>query len=74
MHDTGRIDAVYRRLLARPAAADEREVLLAALDRSRREFGADPDSADQLLGVGESKRDGGSIPWSTPPGRASRWP
>jgi hypothetical protein len=57
MHDTGRIDAVYRRLLARRAAADEREVLLAALDRSRREFGADPDSADQLLGVGESKRD-----------------
>jgi len=55
--DAVRLDEIYRRLLARRAAADERGVLLTALDRSRREFTAEPEAAHQLLGVGESKRD-----------------
>jgi hypothetical protein len=56
LNDTGRIDEVYRRLLARRASEKEREILLRALNRSREEFKADAEAAKKLLAMGESKR------------------
>ena len=55
--DAERIDRAFRLVLARAPADDERRVLLGALERSRREFAADPDAAGRLLAVGESPRD-----------------
>lgn len=54
--DTGRLDAVCRRLLARRATDSEKTILLAAVSRSRGEFQADPDAVMKLLAIGESKR------------------
>ncbi|MDP1561704.1 MAG: DUF1549 domain-containing protein [Pirellulaceae bacterium] len=54
--DADRIDEVFRRLLARRASDSERDILLAAIGRSRDEFNADQDSATKLVSVGESKR------------------
>ncbi len=54
--DEARIDAVFRRLLCRRATNDEKTILLAAIDRSRGEFRADPEAAGKLLVIGESKR------------------
>ncbi|MBC7964676.1 MAG: PSD1 domain-containing protein [Fuerstia sp.] len=54
--DEGRIDDVFRRLLARRATDSEKTILLAAIGRSRGEFQADPDAAMKLLAIGESKR------------------
>ncbi|HEX7896346.1 MAG TPA: PSD1 and planctomycete cytochrome C domain-containing protein [Planctomycetota bacterium] len=50
------LDAVFSRVLARRPAPDERKLLLAGLDRLRREYAAAPDDAKKLLKVGESKR------------------
>jgi hypothetical protein len=55
--DAERIDRAFRLVLARAPADDERRVLLGALERSRREFAADPAAAGRLLAVGESPRD-----------------
>ena len=52
-----RIESAFRLVLARRPSAAERHVLLAALVRVKREFGADPAAAKKLLSVGESKRD-----------------
>jgi hypothetical protein len=54
--DEARIDAVFRRLLARRATGEEKTILLAAIDRSLSEFLADPEAAGKLLAIGESKR------------------
>jgi hypothetical protein len=54
--DEDRIDAVFRRLLARHATGEEKTILLAAIDRSRGEFRTDPEAAGKLLAIGESKR------------------
>jgi hypothetical protein len=54
--DEARIDAVFRRLQARHATGEEKAILLAAIDRSRGEFRADPEAAGKLLAIGESKR------------------
>ena len=54
--DEDRIDEVFRRLLARPATALEKKILLAAVDRSRKEFQAEPEEATKLLAIGESRR------------------
>jgi hypothetical protein len=54
--DDARIDAVFRRLLARHATGEEKSILLAAIDRSRGEFRADPEAAGKLLAIGELKR------------------
>jgi hypothetical protein len=54
--DEARIDAVFRRLLARHATGEEKAILLAAIDRSRGEFRAAPEAANKLLAIGESKR------------------
>jgi hypothetical protein len=52
-----RVELAFRRVLARRPTAEEKQVLLAAVARMRREFAADPAAAKKLLGVGESKRD-----------------
>jgi len=54
--DADRIDDVFRRLLARPASDSEKAILVAAVERSRDEFLAEPDAATKLLAIGESKR------------------
>ncbi|MCA9131571.1 MAG: PSD1 domain-containing protein [Planctomycetales bacterium] len=55
--DAGRLDAVLRRVLARPASDSERQILLAGLERTRQQFDDSPDRAEQLLAVGQSPRD-----------------
>jgi mono/diheme cytochrome c family protein len=55
--ESGRLGFVCRRILARPPADDEREILLAGLTRMRREFAADQEAAEAFLAVGESRRD-----------------
>lgn len=55
-NDQDRIDVVFRRLLSRTATEGEKKILLASIDRSRKEFQADPDAAIKLLAMGESKR------------------
>ena len=52
-----RLDQVYRLTMARPPTPNERDVLLTLLDQQRKIFEADPDSAHQLLEVGESNPD-----------------
>lgn len=54
--DADRIDDVFRRLLARRASDHEKAILIAAVERSRKEFLADPGAATKLLAIGESKR------------------
>ena len=54
--DEDRIDDVFRRLLARPATDSEKKILMTAIDRSRKEFQAEPDAAAKLLAIGESNR------------------
>lgn len=55
--DVGRLDAVLLRVLARTATAQEREILLAGLERTRLQFKEAPSSAAQLLTVGKSPHD-----------------
>lgn len=54
--DAGRIDEVFRRVLSRHASEAEKQILVAAVARSVREFQDDRDAAAKLLAVGESKR------------------
>ena len=56
-NDAARLEQVYLRVLCRPSSETERAVLLAGLERSRREYANDPAAADQLLAIGESPRD-----------------
>ena len=49
-----RINWVFQQVLARPSSDKEATVLLAALERSRQQFAAEPDQAKALLAVGES--------------------
>jgi len=57
-----RIDLIFQQILARPSSDKEAAVLIAALERSRQQFTAQPDQADALLAVGES----------TPPAQINR--
>jgi hypothetical protein len=50
----GRIDAMFRRVLARPASQQEHRLLLAALTSQHRRFASKPAAADQFLSVGAS--------------------
>jgi hypothetical protein len=52
-----RVRLAYRLVLARPPSTDEQAVFLAALDRLKAQYAADPAAAAKLLAVGESKRD-----------------
>jgi len=56
-----RLTRGFRLLLARDPSPQERKVLTAALERALGDFQRDPESAKQLLTVGESKTDA-SIP------------
>ena len=55
--DTQRLDIALQRVVARPATAAEREILLAGLERTRLQFKATPTHAAQLLTVGDSPHD-----------------
>ncbi|HET6572601.1 MAG TPA: PSD1 and planctomycete cytochrome C domain-containing protein [Fimbriiglobus sp.] len=55
--DGKRIALAFRLVLARGPTAAEAKVLLAGLERLRRQYKADPALAKKLLAVGESKRD-----------------
>jgi hypothetical protein len=55
--DAKRIESAMRLVLARAPTTDEAKVLLAGLERMRKQYKADPKAADRLLSVGESKRD-----------------
>lgn len=54
--DGKRIEAAFRRVLARKPRADETTVLLAGLKRMRLQYTSDPDAAKKLLAVGAAKR------------------
>lgn len=51
-----RISAIYRLVLSRRPSADELTVLVASLERLKREFASDPASTGRFLAVGEAKR------------------
>ncbi len=53
--DSAKIDYVYQRVLCRRALEAEKEVLTAALIRSRKQFSQLPALATELLSLGESK-------------------
>ena len=53
----GRIDLAYRLVLGRDPKPEEQSILLAALDRLKRQYGTDQPAAKKLLAVGESKRE-----------------
>ena len=55
--DSDRIDAIMKRVLARPASNQEREILLRGLNRTRVQFSDEPKDALALISVGESKPD-----------------
>jgi Protein of unknown function (DUF1553)/Protein of unknown function (DUF1549)/Planctomycete cytochrome C len=52
-----RVERAFQRVLARKPTKPERDVLLACVSRSRREFANDAAAAKKLLAVGDSKRD-----------------
>jgi hypothetical protein len=51
-----RVELAFRLVLGREPSVEEQRVLLAGLDRVRRQFTADPAAARKLLSIGESKR------------------
>lgn len=55
--DDRRFELAYRLTTARPPNEREKSLLAMMLTEQRRRFADDPDSADQYLSVGESKRD-----------------
>ena len=55
--DADRIDAILKRVLARPASNQEREILLRGLNRTRGQFSDGSKDALALVAVGESTRD-----------------
>ncbi|HVK17345.1 MAG TPA: PSD1 and planctomycete cytochrome C domain-containing protein [Fimbriiglobus sp.] len=55
--DAERIALAVRLVLAREPSVAEAKVLLAGLDRLRKQYKTDPAAAKKLLAVGESKRD-----------------
>ncbi|MFO0850006.1 MAG: DUF1553 domain-containing protein [Gemmataceae bacterium] len=55
--DAGRLDAMARRVLARPLTADEAKVVTAVLDRLRAHYADKPADAAKLITYGESKPD-----------------
>jgi hypothetical protein len=52
-----RVELAFRLVLARGPTPEEKQVLLASVERQRREFAKDPAAAKSLLQVGESRRD-----------------
>jgi len=60
--EAGRVTLAYQRVLGRPPTASEKKILLRGLKRHQQQFAADPPTATQLLGVGESPRDAGLDP------------
>lgn len=55
--DGGRLDIVFKRVLARSATEQEAEILIGGLDRTRRRYADDRDAAVALVELGDSPRD-----------------
>ena len=55
--DEDRIDFVMRRVLARRATDKEQDVLLAGLQRTRRQFSSRAEQAQRLISLGQSPND-----------------
>ena len=55
--DAQRVDFVLRRVVARTASDTETKVLLAGLERTRRQYQGRQEEAIKLVSVGESVRD-----------------
>jgi hypothetical protein len=51
-----RVEFAFRRVLVRRPSAAEKKVLVASVERVRRQFEADPAAARKFLAIGESKR------------------
>jgi len=54
--DAERVEQAFQLVLARKPSMEEKQVLLASVERLKREFGADLDAAGKFLANGESKR------------------
>jgi len=54
--DAERIEFAFRAVLARKPKEDERNILLASVERLRHEFAVDQGAAEKYLAVGETKR------------------
>ncbi len=54
--DSERIEFAFRVVLARKPKKEEHRILLASVERLKREFGSDPSAAEKYLAVGETKR------------------
>jgi hypothetical protein len=52
-----RVDTAFKLVIGRRPSEGEHKVLLAGLDRLKKQYAADAESAKKLLSVGESKRD-----------------
>jgi hypothetical protein len=65
--DASRVEFVFRRLLARPPAADEMAIVRASLAELDAWYAAHPDEAKQLVAIGESK------PRTDDPPRLAAW-
>ena len=55
--DGKRVDLAYRLCTSRPVSQREQAIVLELLKDQRQRFNDSPESAEQLLGVGESPRD-----------------
>jgi hypothetical protein len=51
-----RVEFAFRRVLVRRPSAAEKKVLVASVERVRRQFAADPAAARKFVAIGESKR------------------
>ena len=65
--DASRVEFVFRRLLARPPAADEMAIVQASLAELAAWYAAHPEEAKQLVAIGESK------PRTDDPPRLAAW-
>lgn len=54
--DLARLAAAFERVTSRVPSATELKTITIALDRERSKYAADPDAAERLLSVGESRR------------------
>jgi hypothetical protein len=54
--DPERVEFAFRAVLARKPKDDERKILLASVERLKREFATDKGAAEKYLAVGEKKR------------------
>jgi Protein of unknown function (DUF1553) len=60
--DAARVQSIAVRVISRPFKPDELSIVLASLDQLRAHYAANPNDAEQLLAVGESKAETDNAP------------